>query len=158
MKQQTLLEGLKEAMGGTPTEIVIKSIIALVTMLWANIVAIAMGAVVFFILLLTDAIMGYLLARRKGEKFSSSKFAWRTAGKFVLTATMMFCLSVVDGLLPKWGWMPESPLLYSGAAFLCVTQLRDVAQKYGTLSNSKLANWLENKLGSMLHKDEKQQG
>lgn len=154
MKQETILEGIRGVMGGTPWEIWTKVVIALFAMLWNNLAAIGMGAAAYFVLLLADALMGWRIAQTKDEPFSSTKFFIRPAIKFTVTGAMMFCLSVVDGLIPDWGWIPDTPLFYSGAVFMCVGQLRDVAQKYGTISQTPFANWLEEKLGTLKEKGE----
>ena len=71
-----------------------------------------------------------------------------------LTTGMLLCSAVVDTMLTQASWFPDSPLFYGAAAFIAVSQLLDVARKYGTLSGSKVANWIEAKLGSFMKYEE----
>lgn len=139
---------MKEVIGGTPLEICTKALVAVAVAFWDNVQVIGMSVFAYGVLLLFDALMGQALARRAGKAFSFSHFIYGPGKKLSLTAAMMLCTSVVDGLLPKASWIPDSPLFFGAAAFICTAQLIDVAKKYGTLSGSKIANWIEAKLGT----------
>lgn len=145
-----LIEAVKEVIGGTPAEVGIKAMIATAIALWNNLQVISASLFAFGILLLFDALFGQALARRAGRRFSFSKFTFGPLKKLCLTAGMLLCTSVVDGFLPDAKWIPDSPLFYGSAAFIAVSQLLDVAKKYGTLSGSQLANWIEAKMGSFV--------
>lgn len=154
MKLQAFSETLKEVIGGTPVEVGAKILVAIGVGLWDNAQIIGTSLIAYGVLLLFDALMGQALARRAGRVFSFTHFIYGPGKKLALTAGMLLCTSFVDGLLPKANWIPDSPLFFGAAAFICVTQLIDVAKKYGTLSGSKVANWIEAKLGSFIKYEE----
>lgn len=157
MKLQPFSETIKEVIGGTPMEVAAKALVALAVALWNNVAIIGMSVFAYGVLLLFDALMGQALARRAGRMFSFSHFIYGPGKKLALTASMLLCTSFVDGLLPKASWIPDSPLFYGAAAFICSAQLIDVAKKYGTLSGSKIANWIEAKLGTFTKIEEPKQ-
>ena len=157
MKLQAFGETVKEIIGGTPMEVSAKAVFAIGMSLWNNVQIIGMSIFGYGILLLCDALMGQALARRAGKPFSWSHFIYGPGKKLSLTAAMLLCTAVVDGMMPKASWIPESPLFYGSAAFICVSQLLDVAKKYGTLSGSKVANWIEAKLGSFIKHEQRGQ-
>jgi len=141
---------IKEIIGGTPGEVFAKAFIAAAIAMWNNFQIIGLSIFGFGVLLLFDALLGQALARKNGQRFSFSRFMFGPLKKVALTAGMLYCTSVVDTMLPQAAWMPDSPLHYGAAAFISVSQLIDVARKYGTLSGSKLANWIEAKLGTFI--------
>lgn len=141
---------MKEVIGGTPLEICTKALVAVAVAFWDNVQVIGMSVFAYGVLLFVDALMGQALARRSGRLFSFQHFIYGPGKKLSLTAAMLLCTSIVDGLLPKANWLPDSPLFFGAAAFICTAQLIDVAKKYGTLSGSKVANWIEAKLGSFV--------
>ena len=145
-----LAEAAKEIIGGTPGEVMAKALIALAVAMWNNLQVIGMSIFGFGVLLLFDALMGQALARKAGRRFSWSHFMFGPLKKLALTAAMLLCTAIVDGFLPDAKWMPDSPLFFGAAAFIAVSQLLDVAKKYGTLSGSKVANWIEAKMGSFI--------
>ena len=148
MKLQAFGETMKEVIGGTPLEVAAKALVAITVAFWNNVEIIGMSVFAYGVLLFVDAIMGQSLARRSGRPFSFQHFIYGPGKKLSLTAAMLLCTSIVDGLLPKASWIPDSPLFFGAAAFICTAQLIDVAKKYGTLSGSKIANWIEAKLGT----------
>jgi len=147
-------ETVREIIGGTPGEVAVKALIAAAIALWNNLQVVGLSIFGFGILLLFDALLGQALARRSGVKFSFSRFMFGPLKKLALTAGMLLCTAVVDTMLPSAAWMPDSPLFFGAAAFIAVSQLLDVAKKYGTLSGSKVANWIEQKLGTFIKIDE----
>lgn len=153
MKLQSFLDTLKEVIGGTPAEVVGKILLAMAIAFWENLQVIGMALFGYGILLLVDAFMGAMLAKRQGKRFSFSHFAFGPGKKLSLTAGMLLCTAIVDQLLPNAGWIPDSPLFFGASAFIFVSQLLDVAKKYGTLSGSRLANWIEAKLGTFIKVD-----
>ena len=155
MRTQAATETVKEIIGGTPGEVIAKAGIAVLLALWNNFQVIGMSIFGFGILLLFDALLGQALARKQGVRFSFSKFMFGPLKKLALTAGMLLCTAVVDTMLPQAAWIPDSPLFYGAAAFISVSQLLDVAKKYGTLSGSKVANWIEAKLGTFVKIDPK---
>jgi len=154
MKPQTFTETLKEIIGGTPGEVAAKAVIACGVAFWENIVVVSSAMFGYGILLFIDALMGQALARKSGKMFSFSRFIYGPGKKLVLTTGMLLCTSIVDKLIPGFAWLPDNPLFYGAAAFVFVSQLLDVAKKYGTLSGNKFANWLEAKLGKFVKYDE----
>ena len=148
--KQSIWVGLKEIIGGTPAEVGVKILIAAIAALWSNLQVIGMGVLAFTILVGIDAIFGLALAKRNGVPFSSKKLMGGPVFKVVLTAAMFFACSIIDTMLPKIPWLSDSPVFYGAAMFIAVTQLIDTSRKYGTLFNSRLANWLEAKLGSVI--------
>lgn len=151
MKPQLMI---KDIIGGTPAEVMAKILIAVAVAFWNNLNVIGMSIFGFFLLLIFDAILGASLARKAGIRFSFTKFIFGPLKKLALTAGMLFCTSVVDSMLPPAGWIPDNPLFFGAAAFISVSQLIDVARKYGTLSGSKLANWIEDRLGKFVQYSE----
>ena len=156
MKTEATTTALKEIIGGTPGEVAVKALIAAAIALWNNLQVIGMSIFGFGVLLLFDALLGQALARKGGAKFSFTRFTFGPLKKLALTAGMLLCTAVVDTMLPSAAWMPDSPLFYGAAAFISVTQLLDVAKKYGTLSGSRVANWIEAKLGRFIKYEEPQ--
>lgn len=156
MRIQAATDTVKDIIGGTPGEVMGKALIAAAIALWNNLQVIGMSIFGFGILLLFDALLGQALARRSGKLFSFTKFTFGPLKKLALTAGMLLCTAVVDTMLPNASWMPDSPLFYGAAAFISVSQLLDVAKKYGTLSGSKVANWIEAKLGRFIKYEEPQ--
>ena len=150
MKLQAFGETIKEIIGGTPMEVSAKALVAIAVAMWNNIQIIGMSIFGYGVLLLIDALMGQALARKSGKAFSMTHFIYGPGKKLSLTAAMLLCTAIVDGMMPQASWIPESPLFYGAAAFICVSQLLDVAKKYGTLSGSKVANWIEAKLGTFI--------
>lgn len=145
-----LIDATKEIIGGTPAEVAVKAALATAITLWNNLQVISASLFGFGILLLFDALFGQALARRAGRRFSFSHFTFGPLKKLCLTAGMLLCTAIVDGFLPDAKWIPDSPLFFGAAAFIAITQLLDVAKKYGTLSGSQLANWIEAKMGSFV--------
>lgn len=139
---------LKEVIGGTPIEVTVKLIIAGIAALWANLEVIGMSAFLNFILLVIDAGMGAVISKKKGNDISIKYLFMGPFKKFMLMAGMLLAAAVTDSQLPG------NFLFYGVTAFISAAGLLDVAKKYGTLSGSKVANWLEDKLGTMLPKDE----
>ena len=156
MKAEATASTVKEIIGGTPTEVMAKAGVAALIAMWNNLEVIGMSIFGFGVLLLFDALLGQALARKSGKRFSFNKFMFGPLKKLALTAGMLLCTAVVDTMLPQAAWMPDSPLFYGAAAFISVSQLLDVAKKYGTLSGSKVANWIEAKLGRFIKYDEPQ--
>lgn len=150
MRLQAATETMKDIIGGTPGEVFAKAGIAVLVAMWNNLQVIGMSIFGFGILLLFDALLGAALAKKSGRPFSFGKFMFGPLKKLALTAGMLLCTAVVDTMLPQASWIPDSPLFYGAAAFISVSQLLDVAKKYGTLSGSKVANWIEGKLGTFI--------
>lgn len=150
MRLQAATETMKDIIGGTPGEVIAKAGIAVLVALWNNFQVIGMSIFGFGVLLLFDALLGGALAKKAGQPFSFGKFMFGPLKKLALTAGMLLCTAVVDTMLPHASWIPDSPLFYGAAAFISVSQLLDVAKKYGTLSGSKVANWIEAKLGTFI--------
>ena len=148
------MNSLREVVGGSADEVAAKALFAVVIVIWNNFQVIGMSLFGFGVLLMVDALFGQALARKRGEHFSFTRFMVGPTFKMVMTACMLFCTNLVDGLLPNAEWFPDSPLFFGAAAFISVTQLIDVARKYGTLSGSKVANWIEGKLGGFIKIDE----
>ena len=146
---------VKDIIGGTPVEVLAKALVAVAVALWNNLQVIGMSIFGFGVLLLFDAFLGAALASKSGRAFSFGKFMFGPLKKLALTAGMLLCTAVVDTMLPQAAWIPDSPLFYGAAAFISVSQLLDVAKKYGTLSGSKVANWIEAKLGTFVKIDPK---
>ena len=146
---------VKDIIGGTPTEVMSKIGIAAVVALWQNFQVMGAAVLGFFILLAVDALFGAILARRRGDAFDAKKLFVGPLIKIALTVAMFLCTTIVDTMLPQAAWIPDSPLFYGAAAFIRVSQLLDVAKKYGTLSGSKVANWIEAKLGTFVKIDPK---
>ena len=154
-KRQAAIETVKDIIGGTPGEVLAKALIAVAVALWNNLQVIGMSIFGFGVLLLFDALLGAALAKKSGRAFSFGKFTFGPLKKLALTAGMLLCTTIVDTMLPQAAWIPDSPLFYGAAAFISVSQLLDVAKKYGTLSGSKVANWIEAKLGTFVKIDPK---
>jgi len=150
MKEETI----KSIMGGTPLEVLTKAGLAALALLWGNLETIGLAAFGYFILLLIDGIYGARLAVRAGLRFSATKFTKGIMGKFILTALFMCCTAVFDTVIPDYSWLSHSPVFYGSTALIFAWQLIDVAKKYSTLSDSKMANWIEAKLGSFVKYDE----
>lgn len=140
MRLQAASDSIKEIIGGTPAEVTIKIGLAAAAAMWANLQTIGLSVLGYFILLVTDAIMGATLSMRTGKKFDTSFFVLGPAKKFGLTTLMLLCGAVVDTMIPG------NFLFYGIAAFICATALIDVARKYGRLTGSKLVAWIEHKL------------
>ena len=156
MKVEAATQTVKEIIGGTPGEVAGKAVVAAIIAMWNNLQVIGMSIFGFGVLLLFDAILGAALANKANQRFSFGKFMFGPLKKLALTAGMLLCTAVVDTMLPNASWMPDSPLFYGAAAFISVSQLLDVARKYGTLSGSKVANWIEAKLGRFIKYEEPQ--
>jgi hypothetical protein len=156
MKAMTVgTDTVKDIIGGTPVEVLAKALVAVAVALWNNLQVIGMSIFGFGVLLLFDAFLGAALASKSGRAFSFGKFMFGPLKKLALTAGMLLCTAVVDTMLPQAAWIPDSPLFYGAAAFISVSQLLDVAKKYGTLSGSKVAKWIEAKLGTFVKIDPK---
>lgn len=156
MKLQATTDTVKDIIGGTPAEVLAKAGIAILAALWNNFQVIGMSIFGFGLLLLFDALLGAALATKGGKAFSFGKFTFGPLKKLALTAGMLLCTAVVDSMLPQAAWLPDSPLFFGAAAFISVSQLLDVARKYGTLSGSRLANWIEAKLGRFIKYEDQQ--
>jgi uncharacterized membrane protein len=143
----TLAQIAREVLGATPGEVALKAVIAALIALWSNLQVISMSVLAFGLLVGIDAVMGAALAKRNNIPFSSKKFVLGPVFKVSMTAAMFLACSIIDAMLPSAPWLSESPVFFGAAIFIAVTQLLDVARKYGTLFNSPLANWLEAKLG-----------
>jgi hypothetical protein len=137
---------VKEIVGGTPAEVIVKILLAAAASLWASLEMIGLSIFGYFILLVADAIMGAMLSK---ADFKVSKFTWGPMRKFLLTTLMLLAASVVETMIPG------NFLFFGVVAFICATTLLDVARKYGKLTDSKLIVWLEEKLGAFVKtKDE----
>lgn len=147
---------MRDIIGGTPSEIAWKALLATAVALWNNFQIIGMSIFAFCVLLLFDALFGQALARKAGQRFSFTRFMFGPLKKLALTTGMLLCTAVVDSMLPQAAWLPDSPLFFGAAAFISVSQLLDVARKYGTLSGSRLANWIEAKLGRFIKYEDQQ--
>ena len=144
MKLQAASDTVKEIIGGTPTEVLVKIALAAAAAMWANLQTIGLSVLGYFILLVSDAVMGAVLSLRTGKKFDTTFFALGPAKKFGLTTLMLLCSAVVDTMIPG------NFLFYGIAAFICATALIDVARKYGKLTGSKLVAWIEAKLEAFI--------
>ena len=140
MKLQAASDTVKEIIGGTPTEVLVKIGLAAAAAMWANLQTIGLSVLAYFILLVTDAIMGAVLSMRSGKKFDTWHLTLGPSKKFGLTTLMLLCSAVVDTMIPG------NFLFYGIAAFICATALIDVARKYGKLTGSKLVAWIQAKL------------
>lgn len=149
MKIRPMSDTIKDVVGGTPAEVLVKIGIGAFAALWANLEIIGLAVFGYFILLIVDAGMGSAIAMSKGIKFSTKYFMWGPLKKFLLTAGMLMTAAVVDSAI-------VGNLIFPGVvAFIFAATLIDVAKKYGTLTGSKLVKWLEEKLGSFVKtKDE----
>jgi hypothetical protein len=132
---------VKEIVGGTPAEVIVKILLAAAASLWASLEMIGLSIFGYFILLVADAVMGAMLS---SAAFQTSKFVWGPSRKFLLTTLMLLAASVVETMIPG------NFLFFGVAAFICATALLDVARKYGKLTDSKLIVWLEEKLGAFV--------
>ena len=145
---QPIGTSLKEIIGGTPIEVLVKLVLAGVAALWANLEVIGMSAFLNFIMIVIDAGLGAAISKRKGNELSIKYLISGPSKKFLLMACMLLAAAVTDSLIPG------NFLFYGVTMFISAASLLDVAKKYGTLSGSKLANWIEEKLGTLLPKDE----
>jgi len=144
--KHTIMTTVKEIVGGTPAEVIVKILLAAAASLWASLEMIGLSVFGYFILLVADAIMGAMLST---ARFKMSVFVWGPSRKFLLTVLMLVGASVVETMIPG------NFLFFGVAAFICATTLLDVARKYGKLTDSKLIVWLEEKLGAFVKtKDE----
>jgi len=139
--KHTIMTTVKEIVGGTPAEVIVKILLAAAASLWASLEMIGLSIFGYFILLVADAVMGAMLS---SAAFMTSKFLWGPSRKFLLTTLMLLAASVVETMIPG------NFLFFGVAAFICATALLDVARKYGKLTDSKLIVWLEEKLGAFV--------
>ena len=156
MKAEEITAALKAIIGGTPGEVLLKAMLAILAALWANIETMGLAASGYFVLLFVDSVYGAKLAKRASIPFSISKFGNGITSKFIITSLFLFCTAVVDSMLPSAAWIPESPIFYTAVGFICASQIIDIAKKYGTLSNSKIANAIEAKLGRFIKYEDPQ--
>jgi len=139
--KHTIMTTVKEIVGGTPAEVIVKILLAAAASLWASLEMIGLSIFGYFILLVADAVMGAMLSP---NAFMTSKFLWGPSRKFLLTTLMLLAASVVETMIPG------NFLFFGVAAFICATTLLDVSRKYGKLTDSKLIVWLEEKLGAFV--------
>lgn len=145
---EPILVSLKKIIGGTPIEVLAKIVLAGAAALWANLEVIGMSAFLNFVLIVIDAGMGAAISTKRGNEISIKYLFMGPSKKFLLMAGMLLAAAVTDSMIPG------NFLFYGVGAFISAAALLDVAKKYGTLSGSKVANWLEDKLGTLLPKDE----
>jgi hypothetical protein len=152
MKIEATATTVKEIMGGTPGEVLAKAGLAVFAAFWGNMETVGMAALLYFVLLLFDSIMGAAIAMRANVGFSAKKFLRGMAFKFIFTVMVMSSTAIVDVLIPKVEWLSDSPIFYSATAIIGVSAIIDIVRKFGTLGNSKIANALEAMLGKHLPK------
>lgn len=140
MKLQAASDTVKEIIGGTPTEVLVKIGLAAAAAMWANLQTIGLSVLFYWVLVVGDAIFGAMIAARSGKKFDFTFFVSGPAKKFGITTIMLLCSAVVDAMIPG------NFVFFGIAAFICATALIDVARKYGKLTGSKLVAWIEAKL------------
>jgi hypothetical protein len=150
VKEATFGQLLRDVIGGTPAEVAVKLLIAALALLWNNLAVIGAAVFIYFLMLVIDAVMGAMLAIRKGGKWSSAFFIRGPFKKFALTAGMLFVAALVDSMVPDHAWIPDTPIFIAVASFVGITTLLDVARKYGALTGSQLIKWLEAKLGNVI--------
>ena len=75
--------------------------------------------------------------------------------KLLYTVGILITLAITDYMLKHMSnnVVPPHMLLYGSTTFILLTALLDVAKKYGVLTDSKLATWIENKFGSAIKTD-----
>ena len=141
----TLTEYAGEVLGGTPEQVAVKGIAAIVTASlaslegWAN--ATAPVLLAYLVLVLIDVIMGVMLAHRNNDPFQPSKLVVGPAKKLGLTAALFLGAAVIDTVVPG------TFILTGVAGYICVAQFIDTADKYHTLTGSKVVEWIKERLG-----------
>ncbi len=154
MKEATFGELIKHILGGTPMEIGAKIILAGITLFWDNMTVISSSVFLYFLMLVTDAIMGAMVSTRGGKKFDTTFFMRGPLKKFGLTVGMLFVASIADGMIPSIPMITDTPVFVAVVSFIGITTVLDVARKYGKLTDSKLVTWLERKLGGYIKADD----
>ncbi|MCB0781227.1 MAG: phage holin family protein [Flavobacteriales bacterium] len=141
----TLPEYFSEVVGGTTGEVAAKGagaiLAAAMTSLGGWATATEPVLLAYFVLVLVDVVMGAALAVRRKEPFEFSKLFTGPAKKLGLTAGLFLGAAVIDTLVPG------TFILTGVAGYVCVAQFIDTADKYHTLTGSKVVEWIKERLG-----------
>lgn len=141
---QTLSEHLAEVLGGTPGQIILKTIVGAVAILWSHISNVSTIVLLYGILVIVDVIVGTALASRRGDKMDRTRWLSGPAKKLGLTAALFLAASVIDGIIPG------QFVLYGTSGYVAAALFLDVAKKYDALTGLNVLQWLQDRLASFL--------
>lgn len=143
--EPTLIEHAGTVLGGTPEQVAAKGAAAMLAAAIASlegwVTATAPVLLAYLVLVVVDVVMGVMLAHRNKEKFKASKLIEGPAKKIGLTAGLFLGGAVIDGVVPG------TFILTGVAGYVCVAQFIDTADKYHTLTGSKVVEWIKERLG-----------
>ena len=141
---QTLTEHVAEVIGGTPLQIIVKTIVAAIAIMWGHINNVSTIVMLYGILVVVDVILGTALASHKGIKMDRTRWLSGPAKKLGLTAALFMGASVIDSIIP--GEM----VLFGTSGYVAGAMFLDVAKKYDTLTGLNVLQYLQDKIGHLL--------
>lgn len=125
-------------------EVVVKTLGGAAVALWGWATASAPMMLAYMVLVVIDVVFGATIAVREKQPFDFIRLVTGPAKKLGLTAALFVGAAVIDSVVP-------GTFILSGmAGYICVAQFFDCGDKYHTLTGSKVAGWIKERLGNMI--------
>jgi phage-related holin len=141
---------IRDVVGSTPVELVIKIFTASFALLWLTVSNIAEFTYTLTLLIVIDAVLGLLVAKKEGKALYFKRFLVGPIIKICLFAMTLFALSIIDTVLSRNTVLHQAQLLYWSVVFLSLTMGWDVLNKLGKLTGIHLGNQLRERLTGLL--------
>ena len=143
--KQSIWVALKEIIGGTPREVLVKIFLGFITLAVAAIRDSSFFIMGFLLGILVDAILGTWIAVREGG-WSSVKFQrWITGPltKGIVITMFLVIAAILDMFMNKTPiqYMGSSPIVITGSVIGFVTILMDIGSKGQKLTGYKITDW-----------------
>ncbi len=139
---------IKDVIGGTPGEVLLKVLLSSVALIWSSLSAMGLVTLGLFVITVFDSILGSVIARRKRIAFKTTRFLSGIAIKMFLFASILLCGSITDAVMIRSGGYKDIHVLFWMSTFLLAGAVISASHKYSRLANSKLGDYIEEKVGA----------
>jgi hypothetical protein len=139
-----MTEHIAEVVGGTPLQIITKTIVAAFAILWSHVDNVSSIVLLYGILVIVDVVLGTALARKRGDKMDRTRWLSGPAKKLGLTAALFMGASVIDGIIPG------QFVLFGTSGYVAAALFLDAAKKYDSLTGLNVLEWIQQRIGGIL--------
>lgn len=141
---QTLSEHVVEVLGGSPLQVIIKTIVAAIAIFWSHINNVSTIVMLYGILVVVDVVLGTALASARSVKMDRTRWLSGPAKKLGLTAALFMGASVIDSIIPG------EFVLFGTSGYVAAALFLDVAKKYDTLTGLSVLQTIQDRIGHLL--------
>lgn len=144
MKEQSIWGALREIIGGTPQEVLMKGTLGMVALVVSMVQNVSWFAAAFLIVLGIDAILGTVLAYRNGQKIRPMLWMKGPALKGFVLISFLLIAAVFDMVIGRTPvqHMGESPVVIAVSVIGVGAITWEAASKAQALTGLKITDWL----------------